>query len=141
MVFFEVEINDVLSTNPFTILFSDFTASVTNFIQFKVDFISIFGLSIQNSPFFISIDTNYSNSTKKINNTDNSVIAYVPLKYVSDIYYYYEADANLESINTVNMPPGATSITITLRNIANNVPINVPTDFQKIILRAHLIGQ
>jgi hypothetical protein len=141
MSFFEVEVNDIIRTNPFTIDFSNFTSTgVLQYVNFQLDFISVWAIAPSNPLSSILVDTNFQNSTVHLDNTPNSSITLVDLTDIKDIHYYWEANSATQSIEKLIMPPGTASLTITLRNPETNDPIDVPNVFQRIYIRFHIIG-
>ena len=141
MSFFEVEVNDIIRTNPFTITFSNFkTIGIQQYVTFQLDFISVWSIAPSNPLASILVDTNFTNSTVHIDNTPNSSLTLVDLSDIKDIHYYYEADSNTQSIEKVLMPAGTTNLTITLRNPETLAAISVPSVFQRIYVRFHILG-
>lgn len=142
MGFFEVEVNDVLTANPFTITFADFNGgiAISQYVTFQLDYISIVSICNPNPIGSIIVDTNYANSTKKINNTNNSQITIVNLVEVKDIYSYWITNSKDQDIDEVNLPVGTSSLIITLRDTLTGLAINVPNQFNRIHIRFHIIG-
>lgn len=141
MGFFEVEVNDIIRTNPFTLTFSNFTSDpILQYVAFQLDFISVWAIALQNPLSSILVDTNFANTTVHIDNTPNSSITLVDLSDIKDIFYYYEADSQTQSIEQVMLPAGTTSLTITLRDPEDNSVISVPTLYQRIYVRFHITG-
>jgi hypothetical protein len=142
MGFFEVEVNDVISTNPFTITFANYNggATVLQYVSFQLDYISIVSICNTNPVGSIDIDTNYSNSTMTMAGTGNSKIATVDLTEIKDIYSYWKTNSVDQDIDPVELPAGSTAITLTLKNSLTGTPINVPQDYNRIQIRFHVIG-
>ena len=137
MGFFDIEILDKITSNPFTINFSDFTSSIEEYVIMTIHYLTI-GASglVLGAPVSLHLDSN-QNTYKNIDNTNNTFVTFIPMIYSFDVHNYYEY--HNDTNEKITLPPGVTSITFTIRRNDDNSVIPV-ADYQQIYLRARLQG-
>ena len=137
MGFFDIEILDKITTNPFTIDFTDFTTSIDEYVIITLHWLTVgsSGLPL-GAPLGLHLDSNL-NTYKNIDNTNNTFVTFLPMVYDFTIHNYWEY--HNDTNEQITLPPGVSSITFTLKRNDDNTPISV-ADYQQIYLRARLQG-
>lgn len=137
MGFFDIEILDKITSNPFTIDFTNFTTTIDEYVIITLHYLTIGATGLtQGAPVSLHLDSNL-NTYKNIDNTDNTFITFIPMIYNFDVHNYYEY--HNDTNDKITLPSGVSNIIFTIRRNDDNTPISI-SDYQQIYLRVRLQG-
>lgn len=139
MVFFTAHIHDTLEVNPFTINFLNFTASVEEYVQIKVEYIGVVGIGLAAAPAVLCLDSNRPVSGSTIGNLPNATSVVLRMVDEQNINTYWEASSKLLG-DIEYIIKGSSDVTFTLRDGFSGAALVVPLDYQQIIIKFEMTG-
>lgn len=140
MGYFDTLVFQKITTNPFTITFSNFTTTIDSYAKITIEEVIVGSSGLSSGyPINLYLDTNKT-PFKNIDNTTSSKAAVIPLIDQQDIYTTYKYTNNPNSPQGVlSLPAATTSIQFTLKRGDNDTTVSM-TDFQYFWVRMRIQG-